>query len=256
MTPAESYRDMDKIFQAEQELFEELGGWDLRYGPIGLHNKMQQYPFGPLFWGTPRVMPGEEISETADVQNRECEIMKTDEYDRLNEIGWYEFWKSLIIRSYPDTDIEAAMSKDFMEKKIDRVKAWEKEHPGVEVLYAASVMDPVNMLSTWRTQSKFLMDIQNQYDKVKTAVHDVIMPEFVRRYQEEISQCSCHLVMVPAATFQMPFVSLDVFEELQGDWVTACTEAVLDLGRFRFIIWTRTGTRPSGGIRNSRPKNA
>lgn len=232
LTPAESYKDLKTVLEAEEELWNEMGGWDLRYGPVGLHDVGQTYPFGPHFWSIPRVMPGEGISEYADVQNREVQLMGADGYDELLRIGWYEFWCRQVNSAYNrNFTPEQAKNSDFMKVKVERAKQWSKAHDGIQVLYSASVMDPVNLLATWRTASEFLIDLRYNSDKVKACVHDEIMPIFLKAYEEEVRLCESDIVMVPAAAYQQPLISREDYEILQGDWVRGCTDILLKLGK-------------------------
>jgi len=231
LTPAESYRNLPLVVEAEEELWKEFGGWDLRYGPIGLHDIGQTYPFGAHFWSIPRAMPGVDLPDYADVQNREIQLMGPDGYDRLKEMGWYAFWCEQVNTTYHrNLTVEQAKSTDFMKVKVERAKKWSATH-GTQVLYSASVMDPVNLLSTWRTASDFLLDLRYQPKKVHECVHDVIMPIFLKAYEAEVRACECDVVMVPAATFQQPFINADNFEVLQGDWIRGCNDIILGEGK-------------------------
>ena len=232
MTPAEAYKHLDVILNAEEEIWSELGGWELRYGPVGLHDINTTYPFGPTSWSIPRAMPGAELPDYADVQNREEELMHEDEYERLFELGWMKFWVALANRTYGG-DYSRMISTDdsHLQRKMAKIAYWKEKHPQTETLYSPTVFDPVTMLATWRSAPRFMLDICNQYDNVRKAIQDVIMPEFFQLYKKEAEMCNCKFVMVTGGVYQMPFVTEQVFEDLQGDWITDCTNLLLDMGK-------------------------
>jgi hypothetical protein len=229
LTPAESYRSFDKLVQADKDIWNEFGGWDIRYGDIGLHDKDDQYPFGPMYWGIPRVMPGEELPDYADVQNREVEIMHEDDYDKLLSMGWYDFWYMLASRVHPGITKDILGVTFLQPKRQQAKKYWDSL--GIPSVYPSGVMDPVNMLATWRSSVNFLMDIHTNYKKVRAAVHDVLLPVFLDKYRENVRKCGDRFVLVCAALYQMPFVSPEVFQDLEGDWIDGCVNILLEEGR-------------------------
>jgi uroporphyrinogen-III decarboxylase len=229
LTPAESYRNLDVLIKGDQELWDDLGGWDIRYGSVGLHDKDDAYPFGPTYWAIPRVMPGDGLPDIADVQNLELELMDPSEYDRLIEMGWNDFWHDMITRIYKGFQPNSSKSASFAERRKSIRKYWDDK--GIDSVYPSGVMDPVTMLATWRSTSRFMLDIMDRYDKVRTCVHDIIIPEFLDIYRENVKNCGCDIVMVCAATYQMPFVSPQVFEDLQGAWIKGCVDILFELGK-------------------------
>lgn len=232
MTVADAYRDADKIARAELELFDALGGWDARYGVVGLHDFNRLYPLNPTHWAIRRLMPGKELPDNVDVQNDEQEIMKEDEYDRLFEIGWPEFWLELVNRTQKnitwDMVNEAAMS---MGKQYEKNrKPWTQM--GIHDLCATGAMDPPVMLASWRSAAPFMLDIRRQYDNVKRAIQEELLPVFLETFRQAIRRTGHHRAMIPAARYLPPFVSPQVFEDIMWSWMKGAAEIALEEGAF------------------------
>jgi len=143
-----------------------------------------------------------------------------------------KFWVELVNRTYHTDHSDMIGPNDaFLHRKMEKVAYWQQKHPLVETLYSSTVFDPITMLATWRSAPRFMLDLCNQYDNVKKAIQDVIMPEFFELYKKEAELCNCRFMMVTGGVYQMPFVSEPVFEDLQGDWITACTDLLLNMGK-------------------------
>lgn len=225
---ADGYRDVDSVIKAELDVWEALGGWDARYCVVGLHAGGSLYPLNPTFWAIRRVMPGVELPEDVDVQNDEVEIMREDEYDRLFEMGWNEFWLDLVNRVYKDINWdminEAGRSSDAQFHKIRSIF---KQKGILDLLNNSRAMDPVTMLATWRSYGPFMMDIRRQYDKVRKAVVEVLLPIFLEAFREAARSGERHRILVPGARYLVPFVSPQVFEDLQWSWMKQAAEIAL-----------------------------
>ena len=117
----------------------------------------------------------------------------------------------------------------FGQYMTDVQNQWEAR--GIPSVYSGGAMDPVNMLAIWRSTSQFLLDIRYRYDKVRKVVHDILMPDFLKQYKEACAASGCKICMVPSATYIMPVVNRDVFEDLNGDWVTGCTDILLEMDK-------------------------
>jgi len=232
MTVADAYRYPDKIAQAELDLFDALGGWDARYGVVGLHDFNRLYPMNPTHWAIRRLMPGVELPENVDVQNDEQEVMGEDEYDRLFEIGWPEFWLSLVNRIQNGVTWErvneAAASMGAQRHKNSLLWA----HRGVNELCVTGAMDPPTMLANWRSAAPFMLDIRRQYDKVRKAVKEVILPVFLGVFRQSIRKSGHHRALIPAARYVMPFVSPQVFEDLLWSWMKGAAAIALEEGAY------------------------
>jgi hypothetical protein len=226
----------EELMGLEMAVWEELGGWDGRYSNVGLHHVSHGYPFTSTFWAIPRVVPGHDLPDDVDVQNVEAEIMKEDEYDRLLEVGWDEFWKELIARTFGTVD-QSQLDRNsaaFISTFEHNAKAW-TERGLPDLVLSASVMDPPVLLATWRSATPFMLDLEYQYDKVKRALLEVLNPIFLDVYRRQVevvtSRSSAPMVMVPAARYITPFVSPKVFDELVWPWIKGCADIVLEMGR-------------------------
>lgn len=229
MSVAEAYADFDTIIRCETELYDALGGWDGRYSAVGAHSHGVLATTGPTYWGIRRLMPGEDLPETIDVQNVEQEIMREDEYDRLLEIGWDDFYLELVNRlgEKVTRDMVAESRRLVIDRMMKAESAFRKK--GVQPFLSAGVMDPATMLALWRSYVPFTRDIHRQYDKVKAAI-DLITASFLDAFREQIRHAGARRVMVPAARYVVPAVPPKVFEDIQWSWMKAAVDIAIEEG--------------------------
>ncbi len=245
LTVADAYRgNIDEIIKGELGMWDELGGLDARYGVVGLHSHNIYAPPGSAFWAIRRLMPGVELPAHVDVQNQEKEIMKEDEYDRLLEIGWDDFFLELVNRLGVKVTKEdlAESGKKRAERGGRSIEAFRRK--GVKQLFGPTgVMDPVTMLATWRSYVPFNRDIHRQYDKVKAAVEH-INEIFFERFRQNMLAGKARRMMVPGARYLVPVVSPKIFEDLQWSWMKGAADIALAEGVTPFFHldsdWTET----------------
>ena len=230
MSVAEAYEDIDTIVKGEADLWDALGGWDARYGVVGLHAHDIEAPPSSAFWAIRRMMPGVDLPDNIDVQNDEKEIMKEDEYDRLLEIGWDDFFLELVNRlGKPVTQDMVRESGSKRLERSGRAIAAFKQKGGRQFLGPTGVMDPATMLATWRSYVPFTRDLHRKYDKVRAAI-DHITSLFFERFRENMRHSEIRRMMVPAARYVIPVVSPKIFEEIQWSWMKGAAEIAIGEG--------------------------
>lgn len=246
------YKDPLKGLELELKFWDEVGGWDARNTVLG-------YPLTPLAivnvpsnpalrgfvavppspverWGFTCFIPGINFPEDRDIQFEEPGILKEEDYDKIVEVGWEEFFLELIRRL---TGKE--VTKDMMNEEM---KAWGKfsskikeiiKQKGIEnFLIFAPVGDPLVTLSVWRDHIQFAIDLKRRYEKVKAAV-EVITEchlDYFKKYIKLAHEIEPHVrnVNIGSARTTIRFLGRKRWEELAWPWIRDATKYVLSLG--------------------------
>jgi hypothetical protein len=128
-------------------------------------------------------VPGVDLPEDDMWQVVETELMKREDYDRILDMGWPDFFEEFMQRRVLDD----APPEFFPphRKPVDARHAWEGN--GVPVLTGGDVTTPIELLCGSRSLMEFSGDLVSIPDRVE-AVMDVMVPHLagkaIRRAKE------------------------------------------------------------------------
>ncbi len=154
-------KNLDTMIRA----FHLIGGGDaVNYGSF--------WPYGLCYDFMSKVrVPGVDLPDNEMWQVAETELMKRDDYDRLLNTGWLEFFdrfmREHIFNGVPDEFFPPKR------KTVDVKGKWRDN--GVPVLSGGDVTTPIELLCGARSMAEFFMDLIEIPDKIE-AVMDTIAP--------------------------------------------------------------------------------
>ena len=129
-------------------------------------------PYGLCYlFGSKVKVPGIELADNEMWQVLETEIMTLQDYDRILEMGWPDYFKEYIKERILDDVPQERLPQ--AQKRLDIRGKWASH--GVPVLTGGDVTTPIELLSGSRSLEKFSRDLYKMPDKVE-AVMDVIAP--------------------------------------------------------------------------------
>jgi uroporphyrinogen-III decarboxylase len=142
-----------------------IGGGDaINYGTFSPYRLSYLY-------GAKVKVPGIDLPADGMWQVVETELMKVEDYDRILEIGWPEFFKDFLSdRVFNDAAWNLLPAN---QERIDIIGLWSDE--GVPVLAGGDVTTPFELLCGSRSTEKFFLDLLEIPDKVE-AVMELMIP--------------------------------------------------------------------------------
>ncbi len=125
------------------------------------------WPYGLCYSFMSRVrVPGVDLPEDQMWQVVETELMKPEDYDRILDLGWPEYFKDFMaMRILNKVPAEYLPSR---RKHIDVLGAW-RAH-AVPVLCGGDITTPIEVLCGARSLVEFANDLLDNPDKVETAM--------------------------------------------------------------------------------------
>ena len=142
-----------------------IGGGDaINYGTFSPYRL--SYNFGAKV-----KVPGIDLPPDAMWQVVETELMKVEDYDRILEIGWPEFFKGFLTERVLNDAALNLLPEN--QEKIDIIGLWSKED--VPVLAGGDVTTPFELLCGSRSMERFFLDLLEIPDKVE-AVMKIMIP--------------------------------------------------------------------------------
>ncbi|MEE8416086.1 MAG: uroporphyrinogen decarboxylase family protein [Desulfobacterales bacterium] len=142
-----------------------IGGGDaINYGTFSPYRLSYIY-------GAKVKVPGIDLPPDGMWQVVETELMKVEDYDRILEIGWPEFFKGFLSdRVFNDAAWNLLPAN---QDKVDIIGLW--SDVGVPVLTGGNVTTPFELLCGSRSTEKFFLDLLEIPDKVE-AVMELMIP--------------------------------------------------------------------------------
>jgi hypothetical protein len=172
ITSAEFYADPQKANDIIFKVFDDFGGWDLDLGSLVGNDAFMIKTVMSLALGLKLKYPGIDLPDDYPYQAFEDEVLKTEDYDTIAEIGWVKFMtEDFIFRILDITPEElnntlTAMIPIFIKGKAD----WAQR--GVATMYPPSpfTCHPFFRLSLGRSMVKFTEDLYYNPDKIDKAL--------------------------------------------------------------------------------------
>lgn len=119
-----------------------------------------------FIWMSRILVSGEHLPADAPWQVQELELMKPEDYDRIVEMGWMDFFAQFL-----ETNVKSGIMQEFggfmgiMPEVLEKWKA-----KGVPVFQVGAVTTPFELFCGGRTLPKFIMDLYRMPDKVERAM--------------------------------------------------------------------------------------
>jgi len=233
ITQGAYFRDRSSADEAFEEVFNELGGWDI-VAAAAYTTRDRNLVEAPM---KIRV-PGRDLREDEVMQYDEAEVLTHDDYDRIIKVGWKTFMDGF----YPEfRGWDVDQYHDRIEARVEPEQAAIKKgielwhDRGYPVFNGATVFTPLMMLSSSRTMMKFAMDIHRIPDKVE-AVMDAMIDDLIDiavRISKEsgitgpFGLPSVLLVLERGGCFYFP---LKVFEKFELPYLKKMVEALVAQG--------------------------
>jgi hypothetical protein len=135
------------------------------------------WPYGLCYDFMSKVrVPGVDLPENEMWQVVETELMGRNDYDRILDLGWPDFFKKMM-----DAHILNDVPPEYLppQRKSVNVRA-EWQTLGVPVLTGGDITTPIELLCGARSLMKFAFDLLEIPDKVESAM-DAILPHLAHK---------------------------------------------------------------------------
>ncbi len=177
MSIAEFCADPDAAMDVTLAAMDKMGGWD----GCNLPGGGRISPALTSIWMSRIGVPGRELPADSLWQVMEAEVMTTEDYDTILNIGWNEFFMSYLPRV-----IDPQEFMDFVNWTMANGQSrWQLfQEKGYVIVCDAPVGTgiPFEYLCGGRSMTKFFFDLYRTPDKVQ-AVMDVMLAEFLAQIE-------------------------------------------------------------------------
>ncbi len=196
--------DQIETHQAELEVFDSYGGWDFKYIPVAAPGAVM-----PLM-GMKVKLPGVDLPEDTPYQVVEEEIMTVEDYDRVIENGWEDFFTNdLLFRVTSDPKIFEELGK-----RAEVFKTCMKNWSEREVFTSGPAGDnhPFFKLSLARSVTRFTEDLYYRPEIVKKAL-DKMAEETIKMSLERAEMLGSTLAILVEERASGYFYPPQIFEK-------------------------------------------
>ena len=149
------------------------------YQLIGDGDAINYGSFSPYhlccLYGSKVRVPGVDLPPDEIWQVVETELMQPEDYDRILEMGWVNYFSEYMSQRVLDDAAQSLLPGN--QKSINVIEAWAGE--GIPVLSGGDVTLPFELLCGSRSLNNFFMDLLEIPDKVEK-VMDVIVPHLAQ----------------------------------------------------------------------------
>ena len=217
----EAYRNPPRALQALIDTFDALGGYD---AVVGANLLWPRYSWRISSAPTRMRFPGKGgVSEDAQIQAMEREIMTLEDYDTIINRGWNGFCEEFLPRvtGRPLEKIDA-LQKAILEISLGDAKAW-SEH-GVSVLGGSTTWSCTMILSVCRTLTQFTLDLYRRPDKVE-AVMDAMVSDLIENTINDIRATDNPWVFFPLERGSGFYYPMKIFERFGFPYLKKMVDA-------------------------------
>jgi len=197
------------------------------------------YPYNLAYlWMSKVKIPGVDLPDDAMYQVAEAELMTEDDYDRILDEGWPDFYRTFIEkRVFNDVPLERLPS---MQAPVDVRARW--EFHGIPVLNGGVVSSPFELLCGARSLFKFFQDLLTIPDKIQK-VMDAIMPTLVNPICQQAKNLGFLTVWVGGWRSASNMISPKLWERFVWPYLERAVYEVVDSGLIATLHldsnWTR-----------------
>jgi len=231
-TMAEFLRSPTTNIETMIRAFEIVGDGDaINYGSFSPYNLCYDYL-------SKVSVPGVDLPEDEMWQVVETELMTRDDYDRLLDLGWPEYFEEFMSeRVLNDVPAEYLSPR---RKSPDVKKIWHDN--GVPVLAGGDVTTPFELLCGSRSLTEFYMDLIEIPDKVIAAM-DAIVPHLASKSIRRAGKHGYPLVWVGGWQTAPCMLSPEMWRRFVWPFFSRLVREVVDAGLIALLHldsdWTR-----------------
>ena len=217
----EAIRNPPRALEALMATYDALGGYD---AVLGANLLWPRHSWRISAAPTRMRFPGKGgVSEDAQIQAMEREIMTAEDYDTIVDRGWNGFCEEFLPRvtGRPLDKIDA-LQKMILEISLGDAKAW-SDH-GAIVLGGATTWSCTMILSVCRSLTQFTLDLHRRPDKVEAAM-DVMVPDLIQNTINDIKATANPWVFFPLERGSAFFYPLKIFERFGFPYLKKMVDA-------------------------------
>jgi hypothetical protein len=183
-------------------------------------------------------VPGVDLPENEMWQVVETELMTLEDYDRIFDLGWPDFFAEFMQeRIFNEVPAEFFPPK---RKPVNVRQAW--EGIGVPVLTGGDVTTPIELLCGSRSLTHFFEDLINIPDKVEAAM-DAIVPHLASKAIRRAKKLGYPAVWVGGWRAAPCLLSPDMWNRFVWPYFSKLVSEVVDAGLIALLHldsnWTR-----------------
>lgn len=220
-TPGVLFRDAEAAVKAYLKVWDDYGGWDASAGGALLPGQAYQatgvYPMKVL-------VPGRDLPDNYVLQTREEPVLQIEDYDKICEMGWDQFYFTDFLWRIADFTPEEcnALIEDTTRRNMDQTAEMAKR--GVRNWLGPSPFHPFFTLSLARSMVKFTEDLYYRPEIVERTISrmtDEMIPKLIA-LTKQMQLNRCYFVDERASGF---FYPLSVFERFWMPYTQKIVEA-------------------------------
>lgn len=215
-----------------------MEAWDI----VGGADAMEYASYTPallsFIWMSRILVSGEQLPADEPWQVQELELMELEDYDRIIEMGWMEFFAQFL-----ETRVKAGILQEFgefMGMMPGVLQKWQDK--GVPILQAGAVTTPFELFCGGRTLQKFITDLYRIPDKVEKAMEEAA-PYMAPPAIGVIKQLGLPVMWVGGWRSASQILSRPLWERFVWPYFKSITYEVLDAGLIALFHldsdWTR-----------------
>ena len=197
------------------------------------------WPYGLCYDFMSRVrVPGVDLPQNEMWQVAETQLMDRNDYDRILELGWSDFFKKIMTeRILNDVPPEYLPPQ---RKSVDVRAAWQTH--GIPVLSGGDITTPIELLSGGRSLIQFAIDLVEMPDQIE-AVMDTILPHLANRAIRRAKNLGYPLVWVGGWRSAPCLLSPAMWHRFVWPYFYRLVKRVIDAGLVALLHldsdWTR-----------------
>jgi hypothetical protein len=197
------------------------------------------WPYGLCYAFMSKVrVPGVDLAENEMWQVTETELMNRDDYDRIRDLGWSDFFKKIMQeRILNDAPAEYFPPK---RKSVNVRGKWQAH--GIPVLSGGDVTTPIELLCGARSLIKFAMDLVEIPDTIE-AVMDIILPHLANKAVQRAKNLGYPLVWIGGWRSAPCLISPTMWNRFAWPYFRKLVFEVVDAGLIALLHldsdWTR-----------------
>ncbi len=176
-------------------------------------------------------LPGKELPDDYQRQAHEAEILKPEDYDRIIEQGWTDFYYNDYI--YRISDWAPEEIDDRIQYAVDVYDYASKKYGerDMQDLFCSGDGSPFYQLSLTRSLIPFSEDLFFSSDKL-AKVMDVMLEDSIKRVISDCKDVKKPIIMYGEERASGSYYPLDIFEKFWMPYATKFVDAMISEGIF------------------------
>lgn len=214
-----------------------------KVGPADAVNYGSFSPYGLCeLFGAKVKVPGHDLPDNEMWQVHETELMKTEAYDNILDMGWESFFDGFMVQKILN-DADPALLAACREK-FDVKSQWAQI--SVPVLSGGDITTPFDLLCGARSLEKFFLDLITMPDKIE-AVMDAILPTLTQVKCRQALDKGYDMIWVGGWRTAPCMISPQMWDRFVWPYFSRIVNEVIDSGLIAILHldsdWTRELSR-------------